>query len=77
MNLTVLGSVGGFGVKICELRQVQRFMKLAHEKYSKIKSHWWNLTVFSTLLMFDGVKDVAPPSLQLLNGLEETYQDEG
>ena len=77
MNSTVLGSVGGVGVKICELRQVQRFMKLTHEKYSTIKSHWWNLTVFSTSMMFDGVKDVAPPSLELLNGLGETYQDEG
>jgi hypothetical protein len=60
MNSTVLGSVREVGVKICELRQVQRFMKLTHEKYSKIKSHWWNLTVFSTSLMFDGVKDDAP-----------------
>ena len=60
MNLTVLGSVGGAGIKICELRQVQRFMKLVHEKYSKIKLHWQNLTVFSMSLMFDGVKDDAP-----------------
>ena len=49
-----------------------RAWKILQNKVALVESY-----SFSTSLMFDGVKDVTPPRLELLNGLEEMYQDEG